>query len=421
LRASSLIAVLLLSGTLQASEKLVIISPHWEGVRHEYGRAFAEWYQAHYGRAVDLDWRDLGGTSDDLKFVIGEFASRPTGIGIDLFFGGGIDPFYEMAKRDLLEPFEPLPSVLEGIPSELGGLPLYDPRGRWFGTALSGFGILYNRRVLEYRGWPLLSTWRELAEQAPPGSVGSSDPRNSGSIHLIYEMILQRYGWEDGWKIIYQLGSKVHHFDRVSSRTVKDCTMGNTAYALAVDFYAMTQIAAAGRENMGLVFPKDCVVINPDCIGILRGAPHREVARRFVEFCLSEAGQSLLMLPRGHPGGARNFSIERMSMRPALYERYRGISLVTINPFAEAISFRYDPAKGAKRWEVVNDILGATVIDLHPELVAAGRRGNLEGCPPVGEEEALRLAVGGWREPSVRQRKLLEWQRWASERYAAKR
>ena len=180
---------------------------------------------------------------------------------------------------------------------------------------------------------------------------------------------------------------------------------------------SISKIAAAGKENMGFVLPRDCVIINPDSVGILRGAPNRAVAERFIEFCLSEAGQNLLMVPRGQPGGAKRFSIERMSLRPALYERHKETTLVPINPFAQEISFRYDPKKGGARWGIVNDLIGATIIDVHPELVAAVQRGATKFVPPVSEDEALRLAGKEWKDSSYRQRKILEWQRWAVERY----
>ncbi|MCX7887378.1 MAG: extracellular solute-binding protein [Verrucomicrobiae bacterium] len=399
------------------AEKLVIMSPHWEGIRYEFERAFRHWYRTHYRAEVELDWRDLGGGNADLKFVISEFEQRPHGIGIDVFFGGGVEPFLELLRRGLLERCGP---NLDGIPAELGGVPLYDPDGRWFGTALSAFGILYNKRVLAARNWPVLSTWRELAEHAPFGSVGSSDPRESSSMHVIYETLLQCYGWEEGWRIIYQLGSKVRQFDLLSSTTAKQCAVGNTAYALAIDFYAFTQIAAAGKDNMGFVLPQDCVVINPDCIGILRGAPNRAVAEKFVEFCLSEAGQNLFMLPRGHPNGPVRFSIERMSVRPALYQRWRDVTLVPTNPFAESRGFRYDAAKDTARSATVNALIGATIVDVHPELVRAARMGLVPRQPPVSEAEAILVARELRSDPGLRVRKELQWQRWAYERYRAK-
>lgn len=418
------LVLFLVGATGYGAERLVIISPHWEGLRYEFGRAFAAWHQQHHGSAVEIDWRDLGGTSDDLRFVVGEFKQRPDGIGIDLFFGGGIDPFYDLAGRGLLQSYRPPETILAQIPKELGGVPVYDPEYRWFGAALSGFGILYNKRVLQLNQWPLVETWRDLADRAPLGSVGSGDPRSSGSTHMVYELILQRYGWDEGWAIITKLAARVRSFDRASSSTAKDVATGNTAYALTIDFYAQTQIAAAGADNVGFVLPADCIVVNPDGLAILRGAPHLTVAQRFVEFAISEAGQKLLMLPRGHAEGAQKFSIERMSILPQLYDRYRAVSLVAINPFELQSSFRYDPGKGGARWNVLNGLMGATIIEVQPELVRAWKAVKHDapairelGRPVITEEEALRVAATDWQNPVRRQRLLGEWQRAAHRKY----
>ena len=59
-----LVAALLCAGTLSAAEKLVIVSPHWEGLRYEFARAFSDWHQEKYGTPVEVDWRDLGGSSE---------------------------------------------------------------------------------------------------------------------------------------------------------------------------------------------------------------------------------------------------------------------------------------------------------------------------------------------------------------------
>ena len=396
----------------------MIVSPHWEGLRYEFGRAFSAWHQQQFGAPVEFDWRDLGGTSDDLRFVVSEFNQQPTGIGIDLFFGGGSDPFVDLARRDLLQVYRPAPEILDAIPAQIGGAPIYDPGYRWYGVSLASFGILYNKRVLELQHLPVMQTWRDLAERAPVDSVGSGDPRNSGTVHMMYEMILQRYGWDEGWRLLATLAAKIRSFDRSATTAAKDVTTGNTTYTLAIDFYALTQIGQAGKDQIGFVLPADCQSISADGVGILRGAPHLVIARRFVDFCVSEPGQRLMMAPRGTAGGATRFSIERMSILPALYSQFHDLTLVPINPFAQPITFHYDARKGSARWEILNGLLGATLIDVHAELVAAYKRsGRIDGAPPVTEAEAARLAAGPWREPHYRQRTLIEWQRWAQHKY----
>src|SRR5688572_23815398 len=129
------------------ADKLVLISPHWEGIRYEFERAFKARYQRDTGRTVELEWIDVGGTSETLRYLESEYKSKPAGIGIDIFFGGGLDPYLALKKARLLEAYILPKSLLEKIPPKLTGVPLYDPDHTWYGATLSGFGIVYNKVV----------------------------------------------------------------------------------------------------------------------------------------------------------------------------------------------------------------------------------------------------------------------------------
>ena len=56
-----------------ADETLVVITPHNEALRYEFGRGFAEWYAAKTARTVNVDWRVIGGTSEINRFLEGEY------------------------------------------------------------------------------------------------------------------------------------------------------------------------------------------------------------------------------------------------------------------------------------------------------------------------------------------------------------
>jgi ABC-type Fe3+ transport system substrate-binding protein len=418
---------------------LVIISPHWEGLRYEFARAFSDWHLKKHGAPAVVEWIDQGGTSDDIKFVISEFQHSPHGIGIDLFFGGGIDPFFKLQREGLLSRYDPPNEILSRIPPELGGVPLYDQKREWFGVALSSFGIVFNKRVLALQNLPEPKNWADLARPEYAGWIGAGDPRNSGSVHMMYELILQAYGWDEGWALILKMAGNTRSFERGAASVAKDTTFGDTACAMAIDFYGLTQVGYAGGGNMGFVLPPEVAVINPDGIAILKGAPHREMAERFVDFCLSEEGQKLLLLPRGHKdGGAKKFSVERMCVWPSLYERYHPRdTLVPTNPFALKMAFQYDPRKGGARWDLVNGLIGSTIIDLHPELVAAWRRVRANGMReddvkefcrmPLSEQEAISFvtppakdAPALW-DPKTNaefiNKQLIAWQQWARAKY----
>ena len=200
------------------ADKLVLISPHWEGIRYEFERAFKARYQSETKRSVELEWINVGGSSETLRYIESEFKNKPAGIGIDIFFGGGFDPYVALKQAHLLESYTLPQSLLENIPPKLAGVPLYDPEHTWYGATLAGFGIVYNKVVLGLTKLPFVNAWEDLASPRAFGWVGSSDPRKSGSVHTVYEIILQAYGWEKGWKIITALGANVRSFTNSASQ-----------------------------------------------------------------------------------------------------------------------------------------------------------------------------------------------------------
>ena len=355
----------------EADAKLVIISPHWEGIQTEYETAFAAWYLDMYVETVEIEWIDVGGTSDDVKYIDSNFETTPDGIGIDIFWGGGVDPYIAEAELGHLHPYEVSSEVLDKIPATFAGIPMYDSEYLWYGTAISGFGIIYNMPVIELESLPTPSTWEDLTDPDLLGWVGSADPRHSGSTHMCYEIILQAYGWDEGLDIITKMGANIRTFPESSSSVPKSVGASEIATGLAIDFYAWAQVAQVGAENIGYVMPEGLTVLNPDSIAILKGAPNMEVAERFLEYTLSEEGQTIWMLPVGAEGGPSEFLLGRMCVIPDLYTSIGEASIVPINPFELQSSLEYDPDLGSDRYSFVNDVVGALIIDTHEELVAA--------------------------------------------------
>jgi iron(III) transport system substrate-binding protein len=86
------------------AETLVIITPHNEAIRHEFGRAFTR-LMARRGRHVEIDWRSPGGGSEINRVLVAEYAAsfeqywtRTLGrrwsarVAAAAFGGGGADP-----------------------------------------------------------------------------------------------------------------------------------------------------------------------------------------------------------------------------------------------------------------------------------------------------------------------------------------
>ncbi len=431
--AASIALCLTMACPAKAAEpaRVVIITPHNEAIRQEFGRAFGDWHVREFAQPAIVEWREMGGTSASLRFVQSEFAGKPDGIGIDLFFGGGLEPFLFLVDHGYAEPHLPPEAIMAAIPGQVAGVELFDPAHRWHGAALSSFGILQNLRVQQLARLPLVTRWDELARPELAGWVAAGDPRNSGTMNVMFESFLQAYGWDRGWQILHQLGGNIREFDRISSTTARSSALGQTAYAFAIDFYGFTQVAALGKSNLTFALPDDFTAINPDGIALLKGAPNRATAARFIDFTLGEPGQKLWFLPVGHPDGPQRQSIERMSVRPDFYERFAGESNIQFSPFKLKQTFIYDAELGRDRREVVAALVGALLVDSHDDLKRTWRALAAAGLPPdklakLGEmpltaDEALSLAKNQWRDPALRNARKTAWQTWAQEKYRALR
>jgi ABC-type Fe3+ transport system substrate-binding protein len=419
----------LLTSLPAADRELIIASPHWEGVQYEFGRAFEEYYRAKTGQTVRVRWRDLGGTTQIEKALDASYKATPDSCQIDVFFGGGFDPFENQKRKGRLIPCKLPDEVLQKIAPSMMGMPIIDPDYMFYGAALSSFGLVENVRVMERLHLPPVNSWEDLGQPELYGWVSSSDPRKSGSVHMIYEIILQAYGWEKGWEVIYTSSGNVRSFLQSSSAPTKEVSVGDAAVAISIDINGLTQQAFLGKENVTFKIPTGVSVINPDGLAILKGAPNLEVAREFVYFVMSEAGQGLWMKPQGTPGGAVRYGITRMGVWPSLYPADLSQLLVPVNPFQIKAGFDFKNEISGGRWNVLNALIGQTVIDVHTHLRRAWKtilelpanerpRWQAELCQPfITFPEVLELEKF-WRKDKVRSTRLSNtWMQQAVQRY----
>jgi ABC-type Fe3+ transport system substrate-binding protein len=438
------------------SDILVIISPHDEAIRYEFSRAFQEAYRRKTGRGVYIDWRLPGGTSEIVRYLNAEFETafrykwtremglswtRPVlegfsnpglsgradksspgdyarysflhsdaGCGIDLFFGGGSFDFINFANRGflvdsgVLDRNPALFSSGNGIPQTLGGEPYWDPRGRWVGTCLSGFGICYNSDVLGRLGISASPTqWTDLAEKKFFRSLALADPTKSGSVAKAFELIIQqqmndqlskleasgnertdliesravREGWERGLQLLIRLAANSRYFSGAASKVTSDVAYGEAAAGMCIDFYGRSESEMVadetGRTRLRYNNVTGGTSVGADSIGLLRGAPHPETAKAFLDFVLSIEGQKLWNFKPGTPGGPVRYSLRRLPVRREFYQQPLRSFMTDdeVDPYRDALAFHYHPSWTAPLFSTLRFLVRVMCIDPREELVAA--------------------------------------------------
>ena len=349
-------------------KKLVVISPHNVDIEKEYETAFSLFHAVHFGEKVDLEWRDVGGgASAILHHLRNVYAAGGTS-GIDIVWGGGEYNFERMAEDGLLHDMILSPDVLKNIPGVLGGTRLYDPGHRWCGSAVSGFGFLYNKSLIERMKLKKPELWEDIGSSEFYGLVGLADPTQSGSAAASYEMIVQSGGdWQTGWAKCLSILGNAKKFYAGAGDAAEAIPSGEVAVATCIDFYGMNRVVKY-PDTLVYVSPKGQTSFNPDPIAILKNPPDPMLAQRLVDFVLSEKGQALWALPVGHPDGPIHASLGRQPIRRDVYEKYTDfLPPMIVNPYGSDRSMKVD----RKLWDVSYGIL--------KQLVYAAAVKNLDG------------------------------------------
>jgi iron(III) transport system substrate-binding protein len=146
--------------------------------------------------------------------------------------------------------------------------------------------------------------------------------------------------------------------------------------------------------------------VSADPISLLRGAEHRELAVRFIEFVLTD-GQKLWNYRPGAPGGPRKYALRRLPIRrdfypsddPVVDAAYKSHSVYTVdvlgdpdvNPYALAAQFTYQPRWTAGHFGILRDLVRAMCLDSGEELCAAWRAISENGGPAAQPEAMAAL------------------------------
>ncbi|MGC1480279.1 MAG: extracellular solute-binding protein [Chthoniobacterales bacterium] len=395
-----------------ADDTVVIITPHNEAIRYEFAHAFSNYYQAKTGRSVRIDWRLVGGTSEIARYLESEFYSAdernggPTGgIGIDLFFGGGAFDFIQQAAAGRLVPSGVIKAHPDWfnedtIPAEVSGEPFYAPNGAWIGNCLSSFGICANLDSLERLGFhELLSGWPDLTDPRFFKEVALADPTKSGSAAKAFEMVIQQQmqervsaekphdqdglhpavasGWDAGLQLILKASANARYFTDAAPKVPMDVSLGDAAIGMCIDFFGRYQSEAVTIDDeptrMIYFTPVGGSSVGVDPIGLLRGAPHPEVAEAFIAFVLSLEGQKLWNFKVGTPGGPVRYALRRLPIRKELYDaKYaEDRSDPDVQPYEEAKFFTYHPEWTGKLFSPLRFIIRVMCLDAHNEQASA--------------------------------------------------
>ena len=364
---------------------VIVLSPHSDNIKYEIERGFKAYYKAAYGQDVSIDWRDIGGGGSAILSYIRNVYSRSETCGIDVLFGAGETPHQYLAAEGLLDAYEPAGDYSAAVPEFFGGTRLYDKDHYWHGSVLRSFGFIYNKQLLKDLSLSVPLSWDDLGKKEYYGRIMLADPSQSSSIAAAYEMILQsEKDWQKAWEKLFNILSNAKKFTSSSSAATVAPGIGEAVIAACIDYYGALAVQQ-DTEKLGYISPRGGTGFTPDPISILKNAPNREIARRFVDYTLSFEGQALWALKPGDAGGPEKSSLSRPPIRRDVYEKYGELMPEWLAKPYSMPPVIIDPALREQRYDVMIELVKAAAVDNSAAMTAARKVVNETGDEKLRE------------------------------------
>ena len=236
-----------------------------------------------------------------LSNKIAKVFEKKTGIKVEQFQGttGEILARLEAEKSNPVADVVILASWSDGLSmKQKGELASYTPQNadkmvkdfkdndnELFGYSASAVGVIYNKNVIP----ELSADWKELSDPKYEGKLAIPDPEKSGACKDFLAGYVSTYGW-DALEGMAKNGMKVPGANKAALEAV---TTGEVGILVAgVDYNAYSAIKKG--EPLAIYYPKSGTIVNPRPAMMMKSAPDKENAQKFMDYLLSDEVQKMV-------------------------------------------------------------------------------------------------------------------------------
>jgi iron(III) transport system substrate-binding protein len=263
-----LAATLLFSACGDRRTPVVVYSPHGRDLLLLVEQRYEELHPD-----VDVRWLDMG--SQEVYDRVRSERANPQG---DVWFGGPDTIFARGAKEGLLAAYRP--SWGDAVPERSRG-----PGDLYFGVYRTPPVLVYNSDLLSAAEAP--HDWDDLLDPRWKGRIVIRDPLASGTMRVIFGMILARSvartGDEQaGWDWLRQLDASTSEYAQNPALFYEKLVRQEAL----VSAWNLTDILVQEKAGspIGYTFPSSGTPVIDDAIGLINGAPHAAAAKAFIDW-----------------------------------------------------------------------------------------------------------------------------------------
>ncbi len=252
------------------NRRLVVYTSHKEEVWQPIVKEFEE----RTGIWVDVVY---SATSELLERLDQEKSSPRA----DVMFGGGVESL--ATYQDCFVPYTCAGAdhILERFRS---------PDQLWTPFSALPVVLIYNTKLVAPNQ---VTQWADLLDPDLNGKIAFTDPAVSGSSYTELVTMLTALGGEQE-DVIRRFAQNLGGVQLDSSGKVLTAVAdGDALVGVTLEESALKRIAE--EKNIAMVYPQDGLSCVPDGSAIVKGAPHGENAKLFLDFTVSPEVQSLLV------------------------------------------------------------------------------------------------------------------------------
>lgn len=346
------LAILAATPTFADEKKPVVVVTSYSA--DATSRIEAAFEKAYPQYRIQIIWRM---PNDALPYLL-----KPQQSGVDVYWSASPRTFARLKAENALRKLDIDSSQLstqglstKELPAKIGQTQLRDADNFYIATEVAAYGFALNTAVLNKLGITAPKDWRDLTDSRFAGQIALPDPSKVGYAPVLIDILLQSYGWENGWALWSEISGQSALMGHGASFVGDDVGAGKYAVGLSIDFFVVSAIANGAPLTFS--YP-NYSGINPGHVAITASAPNSEGAKAFTEFVLSQQGQLILT----------HADIRKLPVLPNAYEK---LDTTYYRPFEAAArgELNYDNDKGRNRLGIVTSLFNQQLGYRHDEQV----------------------------------------------------
>jgi len=150
---------------------------------------------------------------------------------------------------------------------------------------------MVNTERLRQLRLPTPTSYADLANLVYKGHIISPNPLRSSTAVTNVLAVLQAYGREEGWALLDKINQNIAFYVDSTANTYTLVARGEYPIAIGVN-RPVYELQAEGWP-VAFIYPKDGTMVQDNAMGMVNGARNPELAKKFIEFILSEEMQRI--------------------------------------------------------------------------------------------------------------------------------